>query len=71
MKGGSGRRKLVNKNVEGDAGFIRMGRHFVIYKTAQLRCRGHIERMNNERMPKQTVIARIVGIGERRRPRKL
>jgi hypothetical protein len=69
--GGRGRKKLMNKNVQGDTGFIRMGRHFMIYKTAQLRCYGHIERMNNERLPKQIVIARIVGIRERRRPRKI
>jgi hypothetical protein len=35
---GRGRRKPVNKKVQGDTGFIRMGRHFIIYKTAQMRC---------------------------------
>lgn len=56
----------MNKNVQGDAGFIRMVRHFIIiYKTDQLRCYGHIERVNYERMPKQIVTARIVGIRER------
>jgi len=64
---GRGRKKLVNKNVQGDTGFIRMGRHFMIYQTAQLRCYGHIERTNNERLPKQIVIASIVGIRERRK----
>lgn len=57
----------MNKNVQGVTGFIRMGRHFMIYQTAQLRCNGHIERMNNERLLKQIVTASIVGIRERRK----
>ena len=61
----------MNKKVQGDTGFIRMGRHFIIYKTAELKFCSHVERTNNERMPKQIVIARIVGIRESRRPRKI
>jgi hypothetical protein len=36
----------------------------------RLRWSGHIESMNNERMPKQVATARMEGTGKRGRPRK-
>jgi len=47
------RRKLDNKNVQGDKLYITMARHCKIYKVT-LRLVGHFGRMNNERLPKQS-----------------
>jgi hypothetical protein len=36
----------------------------------RLRWNGHVERTNNERMPKQVAAAKMKGIGKRGRPQK-
>jgi hypothetical protein len=39
-------------------------------KTSRIRWYGHVERMQNQRMPKQTAVATIEGTRKRGRPRK-
>jgi hypothetical protein len=60
---------LENKNKQGNKGHITRERHNTIYKIPP-RWHGHVERMQNQRMPKQTATSTMEGTRKRGQPCK-
>jgi hypothetical protein len=65
------KRQLENKNEQGDKRHLLQGVDIVKFiKSSRISWYGHVERMQNQRMPKQIAAATIEAIMERGRPRK-
>jgi len=64
------RRMLENKNKQRDKGHVTRGRYCEIYKSTLTEMYGHVERMQNQIMPKQIATATMEGTNKRGRQYK-
>jgi hypothetical protein len=64
------RRQLENKNEQGYKNILQGADIVKFLKSSRIRCYGHVERMQNQIMPKQIAAATMEGKMKRGRPRK-